>query len=203
MRINGKPVFKVHGLNYFYNQCGSSEEKVKERLDYLRLVARNKGVGEIIIGAGVMSDAVNKVEISCSALVDYVTTYADFPKDEARKEPYPYEKLTNQAAEGRKFIAPQLKAPYVPFVMSDWYPRPWGVESGQYAYPTHEEWNDCLEKVKDALDTYENMRFEGKKMFTIYAWNEFGEGGIMAPTAGFGTMRLDTLSEVFGKKENL
>ena len=200
LRINGKPVFKVHGLNYFYTQCGESDQKVAERLDYLRLVARNKGIGEIIIGAGVMSDAVNGNEIKCSALVDYTTTYADFPKDDYAEKPYPFTMLTKQASEGRKVISKQVKSPYVPFVMSGWYPRPWGVKTGQYDYPTHEQWADCLSQLKSDLDENENMRLEGKKMFTIYAWNEFGEGGIMAPTAGFGTMRLDTLSEIFGKR---
>jgi hypothetical protein len=33
----------------------------------------------------------------------------------------------------------------------------------------------------------------------IYAWNEFGEGGIVAPTRGDGTMKLEALRQVFGK----
>ena len=32
---------------------------------------------------------------------------------------------------------------------------------------------------------------------TVYAWNELGEGGIVAPTAGAGTMMLDVLARVF------
>jgi hypothetical protein len=38
-----------------------------------------------------------------------------------------------------------------------------------------------------------------QKAFTIYAWNEFGEGGIVAPTQGSGTMMLEAINEVFGK----
>lgn len=38
-----------------------------------------------------------------------------------------------------------------------------------------------------------------KKMFLIYAWNEFGEGGIMAPTQGEKEMKLDAVKEVFGR----
>ncbi|MBQ9481690.1 MAG: glycoside hydrolase family 99-like domain-containing protein [Clostridia bacterium] len=197
LKIDGKPVFKVHGLNYFYVQCGEDINKVKRRLDLLRKVAREKGLGDIIIGAGVMSDAVNDNEIKCSSIVDYVTTYADFPKDNERQEPYPFTMLTRQAAEGRKRLAKTLLAPYVPFVMSGWYPRPWGVTTAQYAYPTEDEWRACLERLKKDLDENEEMRIYGKKMFTVYAWNEFGEGGIMAPTIGFGSMRLDVLKNVF------
>lgn len=36
------------------------------------------------------------------------------------------------------------------------------------------------------------------RAFTIYARNEFGEGGIVAPTQGEGMMKLEGIAEVFG-----
>jgi hypothetical protein len=35
-------------------------------------------------------------------------------------------------------------------------------------------------------------------MLLIYAWNEFGEGGIVAPTRGEGMMKLQAIRLVFG-----
>ena len=35
-------------------------------------------------------------------------------------------------------------------------------------------------------------------MLLIYAWNEFGEGGIMAPTQGEKEMKPEAVREVFG-----
>jgi hypothetical protein len=32
----------------------------------------------------------------------------------------------------------------------------------------------------------------------IYAWNEFGEGGIVAPTRGEQSMKLEAIRAVFG-----
>ena len=37
-------------------------------------------------------------------------------------------------------------------------------------------------------------------IFTIYAWNEFGEGGIVAPTRSEQTMKLDAIRAVFGSQ---
>ena len=38
-----------------------------------------------------------------------------------------------------------------------------------------------------------------KAVLTAYnAWNEYGEGGIMAPTQGDGYMKLETIAKVFG-----
>ena len=39
-----------------------------------------------------------------------------------------------------------------------------------------------------------------QKAFTIYAWNEFGEGGIVAPTRGDGYMKLESIGTVFGRE---
>ena len=199
LKIDGKAVFKIHGLAYFYQQCSRSVEKFDERISVLRAKAKGKGL-ELIIGAGVMADAVNDDEIALSSHVDYCTTYADFPRIEETKKPYAFSVLTEQALKGRRVLVEKLHSPYVPFIMSGWYPRPWGVHSAQYAYPTEKEWKEALQGVKTALDEDERFTLHGKKMFTIYAWNEFGEGGIMAPTAGFGTMKLDMLKKVFGEK---
>jgi hypothetical protein len=37
--------------------------------------------------------------------------------------------------------------------------------------------------------------------FTIYAWNEFGEGGIVAPTQGDQYMKLEGIKTVFNAPE--
>eukprot|EP00035_Acanthoeca_spectabilis_P009473 m.167625 g.167625 ORF g.167625 m.167625 type:complete len:70 (-) comp14736_c0_seq1:1347-1556(-) len=63
-----------------------------------------------------------------------------------------------------------------------------------------------LETVKAQLgfDGVKNLGFSlpGGHLapaFNIYAWNEFAEGGIMAPSKGWNSTRLETLKVVFGK----
>jgi hypothetical protein len=55
--------------------------------------------------------------------------------------------------------------------------------------------------VKDALQKHDRLgypRIGGRqKAFLIYAWNEYGEGGIVAPTRGEGYMKLEAIREVF------
>ncbi|GHU98452.1 hypothetical protein FACS1894211_02200 [Clostridia bacterium] len=199
LRIGGKVLFKVHGLQYFFNQCGGNLDTIKERLRVLRETARKNGVGELLIGAGVMGDAVNENEIAAAACFDYVTTYADFPRGlEPREREYPWEELERHAAEGRHKLAPQMPVPYAPFAMSGWNPRPWAVPGPYYAFPTREQWNHTLTVLKSDLDRNPKMQIvPGAKLFTIYAWNEFGEGGIVAPTLGERTMKLEEIQKVF------
>ena len=63
-----------------------------------------------------------------------------------------------------------------------------------------------LRQVREqALDPANNFGFPDKSLprgvqpaVNIYAWNEYGEGGIMAPTQGDGYMKLETIAKVFG-----
>ena len=93
--------------------------------------------------------------------------------------------------------------PYVPYVPTGWDPRPWKDPRPSFDLPTRQEWRSALEKVKEALDKSPNLGLRAspdqrQKMLLIYAWNEFGEGGIVAPTRGDGTMKLEAIRQVFG-----
>jgi hypothetical protein len=89
-----------------------------------------------------------------------------------------------------------------PYVPAGWDPRPWQDPRPSFAFPTRAEWTGALSRVKAALDKYPRLGIpvEGgrKKMLLIYAWNEFGEGGIVAPTRGEKGMKLDAIESVFG-----
>ena len=198
LRIEGRPVFKIHGLMHFYAQYDKDLGLCRRRIDWLRQEARKAGLGELIIGAGVMAEDVTEEEILCSDMVDYLTTYADFGTLPGREEDYPYEDLERQAAEGRLRIAGKIKIPYVPFVMAGWNPRPWKYTTPIYRLPDEKQWRKTLETLKVSLEDPRLQIRKGVRMFTVYAWNEYGEGGFMAPTLGEKTMKLDVLRDVFG-----
>src|SRR5439155_1301917 len=57
LHVGGKAIFKVHGVDFFRQQCGDNE-KVGKRLGLLRKIARDEGVGEMLISGGVGASAV-------------------------------------------------------------------------------------------------------------------------------------------------
>jgi hypothetical protein len=68
------------------------------------------------------------------------------------------------------------------------------------------EFTNELRWMRESLEKHPNLGLPKKdgttqKAFTIYAWNEFGEGGIVAPTKGCGTMMLEAIKEVFGNNK--
>ncbi len=135
---------------------------------------------------------------------DFLTTYMVVPDLPQRAEPYPYEDLLKLAQDGWKAYGEGSEKPYVPFVPAGWDPRPWKDPRPSFDLPNRKQWTAALRGVKSALDKYPKLGFpvEGgcQKALLIYAWNEFGEGGIVAPTKGEGEMKLEGIKAVFGKR---
>jgi hypothetical protein len=200
LRLDGRPVFKIHGMDFFYKQNGDDTNKVTALLDTFRRIARGNGLGSPLISSGVMAGGVpSSVR---AAPFDFLTTYMDMPNLPQRPEPYPYELLIKHAEAGWLRYAEQSSKPYVPYVPAGWDPRPWRDPRPSFAFPTRDEWTGALSRVKATLDKYPRLGIPDqggrKKMFLIYAWNEYGEGGIVAPARGEQSMKLEAIASVFG-----
>ncbi len=201
LRVGGRPVFKIHGADFFLQQNGNDSTRVAKRLEVLRQTAQEAGLPDPLIGGGVMAGAV--ASGAAYASYDFLTTYMDMPNLPVQDKPYSYERLLEFAERGWTNYARTSKKPYVPYVPSGWDPRPWKDPRAAYDLPNKEQWLTALRDVKSALDAYPNLGIpcgagRRQKMLLIYAWNEFGEGGIVAPTRGDGDMKLRAIRAVFG-----
>lgn len=201
LRIEGRPVFKIHGLFHFLLQNDGDTRMVAKRIEQLRGVAEKNGLGNPLISGGVViGDLPKGAEI---APYDFITTYMDMPLLPKEDEPYHYSRLINHAEDGWIFYGEKSEKPYVPYVPSGWDPRPWFDPRPAFDLPNREQWTDALRRVKAALDSEPNLGIPTStgvaKTMLIYAWNEFGEGGLVAPTQGEGYMKLEAIREVFGR----
>lgn len=106
----------------------------------------------------------------------------------------------------------QDPVPYLPNLIAGFDPRPWEEQSPSFKPPTQGEWEAALVQVRDFVLAEGNSKFgfpddtapSGiQPAVCIYAWNELGEGGILAPTVGQGTMMLDTVAKVFAPPPQL
>lgn len=202
LRVGGRPVFKIHSVDFLIQQCGGELSRVKARVETLRRIVTESGLPNPIIAGGVGAGGIASGE--AVAPFDYLTTYMEFADLPPTDTPYPYEQLIKYAE--KAWIAYGTKADkmYMPYVPAGWDPEPWKDPRPPYTMPTREEWRFALRRVQAALDKYPNLGIPSgdggrQKAFVIYAWNEFGEGGFIAPTKGEGTMKLDVLREVYGR----
>ena len=85
-----------------------------------------------------------------------------------------------------------------------WYKIGWVENKGQDAGPNARPYNTgmtpnlfgvLLQELKQYIDTH--ARLTGR-MLTVYAWNEWGEGGIIEPSVFYKYAYLDQIKRVFG-----
>lgn len=201
LRVGGRPVFKIHSLGHFRQQNGDSDDRVRRQIATLRETARSMGLPDPLISGGI--GTTGPPPASWSEPYDFLTTYMDVPNLPRKDEPYPYATLVAQAANSWKLNAVPNARPYVPYVPSGWDPRPWNDPRPSFRLPSRTEWTDALRRTRAALDAGPNLGIplpDGRlqRALLIYAWNEFGEGGIVAPTRGDGFMKLECIRDVFG-----
>ncbi len=164
-------------------------------------------LGEILIavgtyGKGKITNAHNYTMYG----VDCTMQYAGLPETNILpKGHYPYTEITQYVKsirDLRKFDALN----WVPYIMSGWDASPWGGENrSTFDFPTRKQWNTELNAIKCDLLAFPGLGFPKKdgsiqKAFTIFAWNEFGEGGYVAPTVGDQYMKLEEIEKVFGSE---
>jgi hypothetical protein len=204
LRIDGRPLFKIHGLGWFLKENGNDLKLAANRIQYLRDEAKKMGLPNPLIGGGVMAGDAASLSSDEVAPYDFLATYTDIPPLPQKKELYPYSDLIQFAEQAWRSYGKSSLKDYIPYVPAGWDPRPWKYPaSPSFKMPTLPEWENALEKVKLALDTYSQLGVptsDGgrQKILLIYCWNEFGEGGIAAPTHGRDELMLQGIQKVFG-----
>lgn len=203
LKIENRPVFKIHGAGRFWHNAGGTE-KVKKWVDFFRKRARKAGLGEILIGCG--NTGVVWEDHWAWNVFDFSGEYMIVPDHKPKETDYPYDWLAKHLIEQRG-IHRFDKMGHIPFLASGWNPRPWTGHTHKPAFeePTRDQWIQELKRMAFDLENLSGMGIPlnngtNQKIFTIYAWNEFGEGGILAPTKGQKYIKLEGIREIFGVK---
>ncbi|MCL5270215.1 MAG: hypothetical protein M1457_06635 [bacterium] len=203
LRVGGRLVFKIHSGGQFYLDCGKNVEQCRARLDDLRGKARAAGLGEMVIAGGNLGPVTS--DHWASTVFDFGNDYMVINEKLTGEEDHPYETEVDYARELRRAQMNSL-IPYMAFTAAGWNPRPWHDPRPKFALPDRAQWKAELERMARDVAAMPNLGIPltggaRQKVFTIYAWNEFGEGGFVAPTRGESYMKLECIKEVFGVKK--
>jgi hypothetical protein len=202
LKIGGRAVFKVHGAQYFIDQNKGDIARCSKQLDSIRALFLKHGM-DVMIGAGVSATGSIDAGNPIAKVFDFTCTYMDLPNLPRIEEDYLYERLGEHCRIARR-VHSRDAIPYMPYMPAGWSPRPWPDTRPFFAFPNRTEWRRELELMKDDLLNLPNLGLplpDGtvQPAFNCYAWNEFGEGGIVAPTHGDGYMKLEELNRVFNQ----
>jgi hypothetical protein len=166
LRVGGKPLLILFAPG----------NRDKAGFEYLQESARKAGLPGVAV-AGCGNGPADLFSLS--------TRYNVVPGWEKGLEKHPYAELLDAH---RKSWAGTREQPHIPCLTAGWDRRPW--EEGPnpkccWYHPdrTPEQFGAC---VKDAVVWMEANpeKATPEKLMLIYAWNEFGEGGYLAPTKG-------------------
>jgi hypothetical protein len=125
------------------------------------------------------------------------THYNRIPGYRAGSEAHPYAEL---ASHHERFWTGSPEQPYMPAVIAGWDKRPWERPSGEDAgwyFPdnTPAQFAAHVQRAITWMDEHPDST-PAERIVMVYAWNEYGEGGYLAPTTGDpGARRLVALSE--------
>jgi hypothetical protein len=167
VRINGKPLIII-----FSPQGGD-----KAGFEYIQTSARKAGLPGVAIAACNAGDP--------DTGYTHRTHYNIIPGYASGSEEHPYtELLTAHQQQWRG----SGQHPYIPVITAGWDKRPWegadglGQTEGWY-YPdrTPSQFAAFLESAIQWMDQHPDQT-TAERIVLIYAWNEFGEGGYIAPT---------------------
>jgi hypothetical protein len=206
LRIEGRPLFKVHSWHHYWFENGENMEQCVKRLEQLRKTARDAGLGELLIGSGIGSYQKIPAGDWVAHVFNFTATYMDVPRDlpppEGGKTYHPFESLAAFMRDSRK-IHGEDTIPYLPYFGLNFNAEPWGDKRAKFEFPTREqlkaEWKLLKSDLENPALNLGVPLGNGKrqKIFTLYAWNEYGEGGFLAPTVEEKMMKLEVLKEVF------
>ena len=206
-KMNNRPIVGFFGD--MIARLGGTDASLKAELDYLRSESVKAGVGDPILlcngyralsnfmvqgydgfqplnlaGIG-MDDNIGVPEDYASS---YPSAWKDFVTHDYTGDGTGYENYENYL--------------FIPGGLNAFDARPWrGVASdtaGNYFYadPSPNKFKAQLNNVKKYLDTHP----QSMNMATMYAWNEWGEGGSIEPNTLFGYGYVDAMQEVFNLK---
>jgi hypothetical protein len=127
-------------------------------------------------------------------------------KTKAGAEVFPYTECGDYQGSARTNHSGD-RVPYLANVIAGFDPRPWEEHAPSFAMPSQKEWEAVIRQVLRQCKNIENRfgfpdasaEYGFQPAFNIYAWNEFGEGGILAPCQKQGFMMVDTIAKVLGR----
>lgn len=183
--IDGRALFKIHGFHFFLEQCGGDRNVMAQRIETLKAVTREVAGKELTVCAGIVGADITAELKEYLDILDFFSVYMDMPLLEPLEQDYAYELLKDYAISCAQKCA-ELGIAMQPYYPSGWNPRPWHDPRPSFRLPDREQIRQGVTQLRQLIqnESLLGIHSGGRcyDAFTIYAWNEYGEGGYLSPT---------------------
>lgn len=199
-RLDGRPLVFIFSPEKYVRDAGGIERaKILIRNFKARAIAAHCGEPLLIGCTSAPGEAKSYLEIGFDAFSGYNYPHAGIIP--LLKSSYSYESMM----EGYEKIWNEFAlahVPYIPIVEVGWDSRPWHGASALVRHgKTPHQFMSFLTKAKEFLDRDRTMSSGLSNVLIIEAWNEFGEGDYIEPTAEYGFTFLKAIRDVFAGKK--
>lgn len=200
LTVDGKPLLLFYSLETLLKTFGSTEA-IRSALDSLRSAARSAGFQGLTLG--VCAGADKKITDAAEACGFDVLTGYNYHGDALALIKGQHEipigglQRVEQMVWDRFPKLSQLK--YVPVATLNWDPRPWATEKNNYSTAPYFV-GFSPQSVRISVDNVIKWLSQNRdyatssKLALLYAWNEYGEGSYLTPTAD-GVNMLDGVKQ--------
>lgn len=195
LKVDGTPLLIIFSHRELRDSLGGSDA-VRKAFDDLRERCKSVGLAGVTIAACCLPGP-HKGWVDLNLLVeegyDCFTGYAHyghFRRGEEMKQSFA-DLIAGHEDIWSRFAAANIR-PYIPVVTTGWDPRPWQRASD--AASTRPYWLHYPDRTPDDVRRFVDsaVRFldahpkqtTRERILLLYAWNEYGEGGHLAPTRG-------------------
>jgi hypothetical protein len=207
-KIDGRCYFSIYQLSDFIRDLGGIEQ-ARAALESFRKKAADAGFGGVylnIIDWGIPKEPPGAIKLLGA---DSVTSYVWVHK--IKLDSFP---KTDYARTGERYFEywdahkNDYGIPYFPNATMGWDPTPrvpaQKPYDGKSGYPnTPVLWDNSPKKFKSALISAKTRALTlppGERIVTVYAWNEWTEGGNLEPDTVTKMSYLQAIRDVFGSQ---
>ncbi|QGQ99500.1 hypothetical protein EHS13_33895 [Paenibacillus psychroresistens] len=213
--VNDGLYFSIYEMHTLIRGLGGIEE-TKEALESFREKTKAAGFGKLHLNAvewGLQAEHRELIGDDPNLLIrkvgiDSVTSYVWFHNEASVEFPViPFGRVAEEAKQLWSVFRDKFAVPYYPNATMGWDPSPRTDQTKNYTigpYPdtviyvdnTPAAFQKSLQQIKAFLDEGQTQ----PKILTIYAWNEWTEGGYLEPDTVHGMGYLEAIRNVFGHR---
>ena len=214
-RLDGRCYFSIYQPMTFIAGMGGAEA-ARQALDAMRAKMRAAGLGELHLNLVdfqllKLSDPLEPVrQLGADSVTSYVWIHDPAAWRELSFPQADYTRVRDAYFQSWDRHWSQSAVPHFPNVTMGWDPTPrlrpdqphrgrgypdTGVMTGN----TPERFHEALEMAKERAERHPT----GPRVITVYAWNEWTEGGYLEPEAATGTRYLECIREVVSPPKRL
>ena len=202
LKINNKPLLFIYDWELFKKKVGDTDLAMREAINKMRNLAKNAGFDDLIILGNdrqtIGTDGLDGIRNLKNFGFDYAFAYNWWMTEKNPSTQYIIDRQLQMLNNWKNANI----LPFLPTVSMGWDSYPWDKNSDNPKWRlTPDEFKTVLNNTKNVIGQFPGDNL-GRNMILLDNWNEYGEGHYIEPHSQYKFGYLQSVREIFTKKDN-